>query len=223
MRRRDNTPHDVSRILRARRSQHFFSRPPRSTRGFQCVEHAFQSQRIKVTRPLAGIATSRCRVWLHYAVRSLVLFHAFVEQARKNSAAERDPLTLILARRDTLDHQCAVHLLRLLFLVGTSFCVAAQIGSPQSQTDQSAKGAVKATYKAYLRAWKDKDYTALNNLLSDDYQAVNFQGIVSEKANEIATAREDRTYDTLSGDFMSVVLFGRLCGYFRSNRGQLEG
>lgn len=67
---------------------------------------------------------------------------------------------------------------------------------------------MKATYEAYLRAWKSKDYTALNNLLSDGYQAVNFQGIVSTKANEIVTAKEDRMYDTLSGDVMLVVLSG---------------
>lgn len=70
----------------------------------------------------------------------------------------------------------AALLLALLFLACSSFYVAAQIGSSQSGTEQLAQGAVKATYEAYLRVWKDKDYTALNNLLSDDYQAVNFQG-----------------------------------------------
>ena len=99
-------------------------------------------------------------------------------------------------------------LLALLFLVGSSFCVVAQIGSSRPQTEQSTKGAVKAAYEVYLRAWKDKDYAALNNILSDDYQAVNFQGIVSTKANEIATAKQPRMYRTLSGDVMSVVLFG---------------
>ena len=97
-------------------------------------------------------------------------------------------------------------LLALLFAAGSPFSVAARTGSPLSPHEQSAKGVVKATYEAYLRAWKNKDYTALNNLLSDGYQAVNFQGIVSTKANEIAT--EDRLYETLSGDVMSVVLFG---------------
>lgn len=67
---------------------------------------------------------------------------------------------------------------------------------------------MKATYDAYLRAWKDKDYSALNNLLSDDYQAVNFQGIVSTKANEIATAKEDPTYEAMSGHVISVAVFG---------------
>lgn len=99
-------------------------------------------------------------------------------------------------------------LLTLLFVAGSSFCVAAQIRSSQSQTEQPSIGAVKATYEAYLRAWKDKDISARDHLLSDDYQAVNFQGIVSSKANEIATAMEDRTYNSLRGEAMSVSLFG---------------
>ena len=98
--------------------------------------------------------------------------------------------------------------LALLFVGGSSFCVAAQIGPSQFHIKQSAKLAVKATYEAYLRAWKDKNLDALNHLLSDDYQAVNFQGIVSTKANEIATANEDRTYNTLSGSVLSVALVG---------------
>jgi ketosteroid isomerase-like protein len=43
--------------------------------------------------------------------------------------------------------------------------------------------------------------------LGDDYQAVNFKGIVSTKANEIATAKEDRDYEILTGDVMSVNVF----------------
>ena len=99
-------------------------------------------------------------------------------------------------------------LLALLFVAGSSFCIVAQIGSSQSHSEQSEKEAVKAAYEAYLRAWQDKDLNALSHLLSDDYQAVNFQGIVSVKANEIATAKEDRTYNNLSGNVVSVVLLG---------------
>lgn len=97
-------------------------------------------------------------------------------------------------------------LLVLLFVASSSFCVVAQIGSSQSETEQSAKGAMKRTYEEYLQAWKDKDLNALNHLLSDDYLAINFQGIISTKANEIATAKEDRTYHALSGDVLSVAL-----------------
>jgi ketosteroid isomerase-like protein len=94
----------------------------------------------------------------------------------------------------------------LFFLEGGLLC-SAQVGSTQYHTGQSSDTAVQFAYLAYLRAWKDKDYTALNQLLSDDYQAVNFQGIVSTK-NELATAEEGRMYDTLKGDVMSVVVFG---------------
>jgi len=99
-------------------------------------------------------------------------------------------------------------LLASLFLGARSYSFASQIRSSQSQTEQSSKAVVKAKYEAYLRAWKDKDYNALNNLLSDDYQALNFQGIVSTKASEIATAKEDRAYEALNGDVVSVALFG---------------
>lgn len=99
-------------------------------------------------------------------------------------------------------------LLALLFVAGSSFCIVAQIGSSHSHSEQSEKEAVKATYEAYLRTWQDKDLNALSHLLSDDYQAVNFRGIISTKADELATAEEDRTYTTLSGDVLSVALFG---------------
>lgn len=88
------------------------------------------------------------------------------------------------------------------------FSFAWGTGSSQSRTQDVAKVAVKAAYEAYLRAWRDKDYDALNELLSDDYQAVNFQGVISTKANEIATAKNDRTYDMMTGDVRSVAVFG---------------
>ena len=86
----------------------------------------------------------------------------------------------------------------------------AYIHSPAMQTQTSVReqSVVEAAYKAYLRAWKDKDYAALDRLLSDDYKAVNFRGIVSTKANEIATAKEDHDYADMKGDIMSVTLFG---------------
>jgi predicted lipid-binding transport protein (Tim44 family) len=82
----------------------------------------------------------------------------------------------------------------LLLLVSLSpatraFSFASETGSSNSRIQGPAKVAVKAAYAAYLRAWKEKDYDALNELLSDDYQAVNFQGIIRTKANEIATAK----------------------------------
>jgi ketosteroid isomerase-like protein len=93
---------------------------------------------------------------------------------------------------------------------GSMFYSPAHIHSPamQSQTSVSERSVVEAAYKAYLRAWKDKDYATLDQLLSDDYKAVNFRGIVSTKANEIATAKEDHDYADMKGDVMSLTLFG---------------
>jgi ketosteroid isomerase-like protein len=93
---------------------------------------------------------------------------------------------------------------------GSMFYPPAHMHSPamQGQTSVGEQSVVEAAYKAYLRAWKDKDYAALDQLLSDDYKAVNFRGIVSTKANEIATAKEDHDYADMKGDVMSVTLIG---------------
>lgn len=89
-------------------------------------------------------------------------------------------------------------------------CPAAYIDSSPMQSNVSVteQSAVAAAYKAYLHAWKDKDYAALDRLLSDDYKTVNFRGIVSTKANEIATAKADHDYADMNGDVMSVTMFG---------------
>jgi ketosteroid isomerase-like protein len=101
-------------------------------------------------------------------------------------------------------------LMTVVVLESTALLSAPQRPSspPQSNASTREQSAVEAAYKAYLRAWKDKDYAALDRLLSDEYKAVNFRGIVSTKANEIATAKEDRDYVDMSGDVMSVTLFG---------------
>jgi uncharacterized protein (TIGR02246 family) len=112
------------------------------------------------------------------------------------------------ARSTRLANLALLFLLTAPFPARRAFSFASETGSPQPRTQGPAKVAVKAAYEAYLRAWKDKDYDALKELLSDDYQAVDFQGAVSTKANEIATAKNDRTYDTMIGDVMSVAVFG---------------
>jgi ketosteroid isomerase-like protein len=93
---------------------------------------------------------------------------------------------------------------------GSILCSAACIDSAPMQSEASVReqSAVAAAYNAYLHAWKGKDYAALGRLLSNDYKAVNFRGIISTKANEIATAKEDRDYADMKGDVMSVTLFG---------------
>lgn len=97
-----------------------------------------------------------------------------------------------------------------LVLGSSVFFSAAQIPPPSSQGDTAvpAETAVATAYQAYLRAWKDKDYATLNQILSDNYKAVNFRGVVSTKANEIASAREDRDYAAMDGNIMSVTVFG---------------
>jgi ketosteroid isomerase-like protein len=91
-------------------------------------------------------------------------------------------------------------------------CISSPAQQPLSKlrSDRFAakESAVEAAYKAYLRAWKDKNYVALDRLLSDDYKAVNFRGFVSTKANEIATAKEDHDYSAMDGKVMSVTIFG---------------
>jgi Domain of unknown function (DUF4440) len=100
-------------------------------------------------------------------------------------------------------------LVTAVVLASTIFFSTAQRPSslPQDNAPATEQIAVETGYKAYLRVWKDKDYAALDRLLSDDYKAVNFRGIVSAKANEIATAKEDRDYADMNGDIMSVTVF----------------
>ena len=112
------------------------------------------------------------------------------------------------ARSTRLANLALVLLLTAPFSARTAFSFASETGSSQPQTQGSAKVAVKAAYEAYLQAWKDKDYDALEELLSDDYEAVNFQGVISTKTNEIATAKKDRTYDIMTGHVMSAAVFG---------------
>lgn len=92
-------------------------------------------------------------------------------------------------------------------LGSSAFQSVARDASSRPGDQKTVQAAVESAYKTYLRAWKEKDCASLNRLLSDDYQAVNFKGIVSTKANEIATAKEDREYETLNGNVMSVNVF----------------
>ena len=74
--------------------------------------------------------------------------------------------------------------------------------SRESQQAATEESSVASAYQAYLHAWKDRDYAALNRLLSDDYKAIDFKGVVSTKSNEIATAKEDRNYESMNGDVL---------------------
>ena len=118
------------------------------------------------------------------------------------------------ARLTCLTNVALLLLLAPLFPARRAFSFASGTGSSHSRAQKLAKIAVKAAYEAYLRAWTDKGYDALNELLRNDYQAVTFQGVISRKTNEIATARKDRTYETLAGDVMSVNVFGESAAVF---------
>ena len=119
--------------------------------------------------------------------------------------------------------------LTAVVLGSIAFWSVAQDPPSQPENKEPVQAAVESAYKAYLRAWKDKDYPSLNRLLSDDYRAVNFEGIVSTKANEIATAKDDRDYVTLTGDIMSVNVFsdsaiasGLIEAGWKNEQGQMQ-
>ena len=55
---------------------------------------------------------------------------------------------------------------------------------------------------------KLKDLAALRNLISDDYMAVNFEGKVSAKENEISTAKADPEWLAMTVDEIHTRIFG---------------
>ena len=68
--------------------------------------------------------------------------------------------------------------------------------------------AVKQAYEAYVQAWKLKDIAALQKLISDEYMAVNFESKLSDKENEIATAKKDAEWISMSVDEIHTRVFG---------------
>ena len=67
---------------------------------------------------------------------------------------------------------------------------------------------VQQAYRVYVTAWKLKDIAALENVISDDYMAVNFEGKVSDKRNEIATAKADPEWISMVVDEIHTREFG---------------
>ena len=67
---------------------------------------------------------------------------------------------------------------------------------------------VQQAYRAYVTAWKLKDVMALEKVISDDYMAVNFEGKVSDKENEIATAKADPEWISMAVDEIHTREFG---------------
>ena len=59
---------------------------------------------------------------------------------------------------------------------------------------------MKQAYEAYVQAWKTKDIAALRKLISDDYMAMNADSKLSDKENEIATAKTDAEWISMTID-----------------------
>jgi ketosteroid isomerase-like protein len=89
-----------------------------------------------------------------------------------------------------------------------------------SQTDNGQ--AVKQAYAAYVQAWKLKDIAALQKLISNQYMAENFEGKVSDKENEIVTAKTDAEWISMSVDEIHTRVFGNtgIASGFLSARGK---
>jgi predicted lipid-binding transport protein (Tim44 family) len=63
-------------------------------------------------------------------------------------------------------------------------------------------------YRDYVKAWKLKDFAALQNLISKNYMAVNFEGKVSDKQNELSTAKSDPEWISMTVDEIHTRIFG---------------
>jgi ketosteroid isomerase-like protein len=64
-------------------------------------------------------------------------------------------------------------------------------------------------YRDYVEAWKLKDITALESVISGDYMAVDFRGKVSDKENEIATAKADAQWTSMTVEEIHTRVFGK--------------
>ena len=64
-------------------------------------------------------------------------------------------------------------------------------------------------YRDYVEAWKLKDIGTLEAVISGDYMAVDFHGNVSDKENEIATAKADAEWTLMTVDEIHTRTFGK--------------
>ncbi len=67
---------------------------------------------------------------------------------------------------------------------------------------------VQAAYKAYIQAWKSKDLIALQQLIAEDYMAMNSENQVATKADEIAGAKADLHWDEMMVDEIHTHVLG---------------
>lgn len=111
-----------------------------------------------------------------------------------------------------------------LVLVGAFACALLSLrpGTSFSEIDKDDLEA-QEVYRAYVKAWKRKDIGALHNVISDNYMAVNFQGKVSSKENEIVTAKMDPEWLSMTVDEIHTRIFGKtaIASGFISAQGSL--
>ena len=70
---------------------------------------------------------------------------------------------------------------------------------PQRALSETDTGdAVKRAYETYVQARKTKDIEILQKLISDEYMAMNFESKLSDKENEIATAKTDAEWISMN-------------------------
>jgi ketosteroid isomerase-like protein len=111
-----------------------------------------------------------------------------------------------------LDFWRYVFLLKRITFIVLACTLAAGLLSPRASTSfgeiDTDNDEVQQAYRAYVTAWKLKDIAALRNVISDDYMAINIEGKVSNKENEIATAKADPEWISMTVDEIHTREFG---------------
>ena len=92
-----------------------------------------------------------------------------------------------------------------------AFAVGFMSLRPSPSLGEIEKDNVEAqqTYRDYVLAWKLKDIAALETVISGDYMAVDFHGKVSDKENEIATAKADAEWTSMTLEEIHTRIFGK--------------
>lgn len=90
-----------------------------------------------------------------------------------------------------------------------AFVLMSPGASPSFGETEKDSFEAQQAYREYVRAWKLKDIAALENVISDDYMAVDFHGNVSDKKNEIATAKADAEWTSMTVDEIYTRIFGK--------------
>jgi ketosteroid isomerase-like protein len=99
-----------------------------------------------------------------------------------------------------------------LLTVSASLVMIAAIVWPRPQFASSDRdkddNEVSRSYQAYVQAWKNKDIAALEKLISNDYMAMNYENRLSTKELELATAKDDLTWNSMTVDEIHTRVFG---------------